>query len=121
MIPGSMFRSDKFSPSSPLGAAGLVLVGLGGFWLVLIYQLGAQWSAYPQYHYHRPEEPEIRNPKSEIRNKFQPGQKGKWENQSGDFIAYHSECCAPQHKRTPGDENQAFFAVGLGFIEPAYA
>ena len=27
------------------------LLPLGGFWAVLIHQLGAQWSAYEQYHY----------------------------------------------------------------------
>jgi exosortase len=28
-----------------------VLIPLAGYWLVLIYQLGAQWSAYEQYNY----------------------------------------------------------------------
>jgi Transmembrane exosortase (Exosortase_EpsH) len=51
MIPGSMIRSDRFSLFSPWGGAGLALAGLGGYWLVLVHQLGAQWSAYPQYHY----------------------------------------------------------------------
>ncbi|MCX6896412.1 MAG: archaeosortase/exosortase family protein, partial [Verrucomicrobia bacterium] len=34
-----------------LRRAGLLLAVLGAYWTLVIYQLGAQWSAYEQYNY----------------------------------------------------------------------
>jgi exosortase len=50
----SSSRSPLFnlrSPISHLRSPIFYLLPLAGYWLILIYQLGAQWSVYEQYHY----------------------------------------------------------------------
>ena len=42
---------DLRSPISRLRSPIFYLLALAGYWLVLIYNLGAQWSVYEQYHY----------------------------------------------------------------------
>ncbi len=41
----------SFLPKYFSRGATLLLAALGGYWVMLTYQLGAQWSAYEQYNY----------------------------------------------------------------------
>src|SRR5947207_13610431 len=53
MVPDASGASPDARRACPvaLGTWFPVLLTVAGYWLVVVYQLGAQWSAYPQYSY----------------------------------------------------------------------